>query len=194
MLLLENRFCLVTGAARGAGECIARAITAHGASVIVVDIDCEHGKQVAESLPNASFIRLDVTDTADWTQAIEHCQRRYGGVDVLVNNAAVLALASVENTRTDDMRRLFEVNVLGAFLGIQAVAPLMKANGRGAIVNIGSVDSLQGLNGASAYCTSKWALRGLTKATALELGRHGIRVNLACPSSGNPEMFSPWAK
>lgn len=194
MQMLEDRVCLVTGAARGAGECIARHFANQGAHTILCDIDEERGKQVTGSLDNASFIKLDVTLQQDWQRAIDHCQKTHGRVDVLVNNAAVLCLASVENTRMEDMQRLFEVNALGAFLGIQAVTPMMKANGRGSIINIGSVDSLQGLNGASAYCASKWALRGLTKATALELGRYGIRVNLACPSSGNPEMFAPWAE
>lgn len=193
MKLLENRVCLVTGAARGAGECIARTFSTHGATVLLCDVNETGGEQVAADLPNAEFVRLDVTLDNDWARVMEHCQRNYGGLDVLVNNAATLFLGAIEHTRSTDMRRLFEVNALGPFLGIQAAAPLMKAHGHGSIVNVGSVDSLQGLNGASAYCSSKWALRGLTKATALELGRYGIRVNLACPSSGNPEMFAPWA-
>jgi 3alpha(or 20beta)-hydroxysteroid dehydrogenase len=87
---------------------------------------------------------------------------------------------------------VFDVNTAGAYAGIAAVVPHMRAGGGGSIVNIASIDALQAMNGLSAYATSKWAMRGLTKAAAVELGRDGIRVNAVCPAGGNPAMYAPW--
>ena len=116
-----------------------------------------------------------------------------GQLDVLVNNAAVLHLGTIEQTSEDVLRRLLEVNTIGPYLGIRAVLPAMRRQGRGSIVNVGSIDSLIGMNGISSYCASKWGLRGLAKSAALELGRDGIRVNSVCPAGGNVEMYGPWA-
>ena len=113
---------------------------------------------------------------------------------MLVNNAAILHLGSIEATGLDTFRRVFDVNAAGAYAGIAAVVPAMRANGGGSIVNIASIDGLQAMNGLSAYATSKWAMRGLTKAAAVELGRDGIRVNAVCPAGGNPAMYGPWAE
>ena len=109
---------------------------------------------------------------------------------VLVNNAAVVHLASVEETTPEIFTRLFQVNQLGPLLGIRALAEPMKAAGGGSIVNISSVDGLQGRNGVSAYSSTKWGVRGLTRAAAIELERFGIRVNTVCPSAGSDEMFA----
>jgi 3alpha(or 20beta)-hydroxysteroid dehydrogenase len=109
-----------------------------------------------------------------------------------VNNAAVLHIGTLENTPPEAFRRLFEVNTLGPYLGTRAVLPTMKAQAAGSIVHISSIDGLVGMNGVTAYASSKWGLRGLAKASAMELGRSGIRVNTICPASGNAEMFDPW--
>ena len=174
----EGKIVLVTGAARGTGAVVAEKFAAEGAKVVATDV--RDGPDIE---------RLDVTSEADWARVVGGLDR----VDVLVNNAAILHLGNIEKTPPDVFRRVLEVNCLGPFLGIRAVAPVMRAHGGGAIVNVGSIDSMTGMNGVSAYGTSKWGVRGLTKCVAMELGRDGIRVNTVCPAGGNPEMFADWA-
>ncbi len=192
--LLQDRVCLVTGGARGGGEAIARTLAAQGARVLIGDINDVDGERVAAEAPGLVYQHLDVTSEDNWEQAVATCMQRWQRLDVLVNCAAVLHLGSIENTSAEDFRRLCEVNALGPFLGIRAVLPVMKAAGGGAIVNIGSVDGLHGQNGLSAYGASKWALRGLSRSAAMELGRSNIRVNQVCPSDGSAEMFADWAE
>ena len=142
---------------------------------------------------SAYFQRLDVTKEVSWDEAVAKLLEVHGRIDVLVNNAAILHMGNLEHTTTDDFRRLFEVNALGAFAGIRAVVGPMRAGGGGSIINLASVAALAGLNGNSAYTASKFAMRGMTKSVALELGRDNIRVNTVCPAGGNPAMFAPWA-
>ena len=190
---LNNKVALVTGAARGSGAAIAAKFIAEGARVILCDVNDDAGQEVAQRLGSAArYASLDITNEEHWQSVVEQTLQDHARIDVLVNNAAVLHLGAITNTSAETYKKVFEVNTLGAYLGMRAVIKTMQKQGSGSIVNIGSVDSLSGLNGASAYCSSKWALRGLTKSAALELGRDGIRVNLVCPASGNPEMFSPW--
>jgi 3alpha(or 20beta)-hydroxysteroid dehydrogenase len=117
---------------------------------------------------------------------------REGRIDVLVNNAAVLHMAAIEDTELADYDRVVRVNQVGTFLGIKAVAPVMKRAGRGSIVNVASIDGMSAKNGIVAYAASKWAVRGMTRVAALELGRPGIRVNAVCPEAGNAEMMRPY--
>jgi len=140
----------------------------------------------------ATYVSHDVTQADQWQRVVEVALEQSGRVDVLVNNAAVLHLGTIANTSGDVLRRLFEVNTLGPYLGIRAVLEPMRQQGAGSIVNVGSVDGLIGMNGITSYCTSKWGLRGLGKSAALELGRDGIRVNSVCPAGGNVEMYGPW--
>jgi 3alpha(or 20beta)-hydroxysteroid dehydrogenase len=192
-MLLEGKVAIVTGAARGTGEAIARRFVAEGASVAIADVRVEKGAAVAESLGDAaSFHELDVTDADGWARVVADLMAAHGRIDVLVNNAAILHLGPIETTDLDTFRHVFDVNTAGAYAGIAAVVSHMRAGGGGSIVNIASIDALQAMNGLSAYATSKWAMRGLTKAAAVELGRDGIRVNAVCPAGGNPAMYAPW--
>jgi 3alpha(or 20beta)-hydroxysteroid dehydrogenase len=194
-VLLEDKVVIVTGAARGAGAAMARLFAAEGARVVATDVLDDRGEQVAaDGGDRIRYHHLDVTDEDDWATVVAGTLAAHGRVDALVNNAAILHVGGLDSTSLDDFRRLYDVNTVGAAAGIKAVAGPMRDAGAGSIVNISSIDGMIGMNGVSAYAASKWALRGLTKAAAQELGRHGIRVNAVCPANGNPEMFAPWAE
>ena len=150
---LEGKVAIVTGAAQGTGEAIARRFVAEGAQVVLTDVRVEQGNAVARELgANASFIELDVGNEAHWTRAIAHAEQLYGGVDILINNAAVLVMAPLEATTLSDYERVVRVNQIGPFLGLKAVVPIMKRRGGGSIVNIGSTDGVfPGDQGLIAY-------------------------------------------
>ena len=190
---LEGKVAIVTGAARGTGAAVAERFCQLGARVVLGDVRDEMGEATAERLGgSASYRRCDVTSSDQWGDLVKATCGEHGRIDVLVNNAAVLHQGPIENTSEDDFRKLLEVNTLGPFLGIRAVIPAMREQRAGSIVNVGSIDSLAAMNGLTAYCASKFGLRGLSKAAALEVGRDGIRVNTVCPAGGNPEMYEPW--
>ncbi len=190
---LQGKVALVTGAARGAGAEIARRFAREGAQVVLGDVLDDLGGAVADEIGDAArYLHLDVTSRDDWQRALALAHDCFGPVGVLVNNAAVLDVSSIAETRYEDLRRIVEVNQIGPFLGIQAVLPDMRSRGGGSIVNVASIDAIEGSNGVAAYTSSKWGLRGLTKAAAVELGRLGIRVNNVCPGFGSREMVEPF--
>ncbi|MEE3328509.1 MAG: SDR family oxidoreductase [Myxococcota bacterium] len=190
---LSQKVAIVTGGARGTGAAIAKALARHGTRVLIGDIRDEDGTALVDEIgSSAGFVHHDVSVESDWSAIVDQAIEAHGRLDILVNNAAVLHLGRLDKTPVETLRRLLEVNTIGPYLGIQAVLPAMRSQQSGSIVNVGSLDSLMGMNGITAYCTSKWALRGLSKAAALEMGREGIRINTVCPAGGNPEMYEPW--
>jgi 3alpha(or 20beta)-hydroxysteroid dehydrogenase len=191
--MLDGKVALVTGAARGTGEVTARCFVEEGAKVVLADIRDDLGQGVARELGEvAHYVHLDVTSETDWQRAVEATTERFGFLNVLVNNAGILLLAAIPDTELAEFERVVRVNQIGTFLGIKAVVEKMKEVGAGAIVNISSVDGLSAKNGLIAYASSKWAVRGMTRVAALELGKFGIRVNAVCPEAGSPEMIAPY--
>jgi 3alpha(or 20beta)-hydroxysteroid dehydrogenase len=190
---MDGKVAIVTGSARGTGEATARLFAREGARVVVADILEEPAQLVAKEIGGAAvFERLDVTSEDDWRRVVEATVAREGRVDALVNNAAVLHMAAIEDTELATYERVVRVNQVGTFLGIRAVAPVMRQAGRGSIVNVASIDGMSAKNGLIAYSASKWAVRGMTRVAALELGRFGIRVNAVCPEAGNADMMRPY--
>jgi 3alpha(or 20beta)-hydroxysteroid dehydrogenase len=190
---LDGKVAIITGASRGTGEATARLFVAEGARVLLGDVLDEPGARVAKSLGDAArFAHLDVRSEEDWLRAVRSVEDVFGGLDVLVNNAGVLHIGALEDTSVADFERVVRVNQLGTFLGMRSVIDPMRRAGRGSIVNISSIDGLSAKNGVLAYASTKWAVRGMTRVAALELGRFGIRVNAVCPEAGSSDMIRPY--
>jgi 3(or 17)beta-hydroxysteroid dehydrogenase len=180
---LAGKCCFITGAASGLGKAMATAFAAEGAQVAVADRDEAAGRAVAASLGNGFFVALDVTDETQWTVALGAAVRAMGRLDVLVNNAGVVASGSIEQTTLEQWRFVNSVNVEGTFLGCKHGIPHLRASGGGAIINISSVAGITAAPMMAAYSASKGAVRALTKTVAIELARKGdqIRCNSIHP-------------
>ena len=179
---LAGKVALISGAARGMGASHAREMVAHGARVVCGDILDAEGELVAEELGDAArYVHLDVTRPEDWDRAVSVAVAEFGRLDVLVNNAGILNIGTVEDYPLSEWQRILDINLTGVFLGIRAVTPAMKSGGGGSIINISSIEGMAGTVGCHGYTASKFAVRGLTKSTALELGAFGIRVNSVHP-------------
>jgi len=179
---LDGKVALVTGGARGMGEAHVRLFVAEGAKVVFGDVLDAEGKAVAEELgDDCLYVHHDVTDEDGWTAAVEAAVTRFGGLNVLVNNAGILRFGFIADTSLAEFRRVLEVNLVSQWLGIRAVIEPLRAAGGGSIVNVSSIEGFIGAAGMSAYSASKFGIRGLTKAAARELGQHGIRVNSIHP-------------
>lgn len=184
---LEGKVALVTGAARGIGAAVAELFASEGARVMLADVREELGLEHASKLSGSEFVRHDVTDEASWQRTVATTLDRFGQLDVLVNNAGIYQTAPIEETSVDLFVRTFQVNQLGVFLGIRSVIPAMKERG-GSIVNLSSTSGFTGNENSMAYGGTKWAVRGMTKIAAVELGRHGIRVNSVHPGLTDTPM------
>jgi 3alpha(or 20beta)-hydroxysteroid dehydrogenase len=179
---LDGKVALITGGARGMGKSHARHFVAEGARVVLGDVLDERGAQVAASLGGSGrYVHHDVTSEADWAAAVTAALDAFGRLDVLVNNAGVLRFAPITDMPLADFRQVLEVNAVGCWLGMKAVIGPMTAAGGGSIINISSIEGFTGAAGLSAYSASKFAVRGMTKAAASELGHLGIRVNSVHP-------------
>ncbi|GGR49749.1 3alpha(or 20beta)-hydroxysteroid dehydrogenase [Nocardioides luteus] len=179
----SNQTVLVTGGAGGQGASHVRAFHAEGANVLIGERAADRGAALADELgPRARLTELDVTDEESWAAAIRTAEETFGGLNVLVNNAGIQnPPALIEHTDQATWSRILDVNLTGAFLGTKAAAPALRRAGGGSIVNIASTMGLGGTAHYAPYVASKWAVRGLTRTAALELGRDGVRVNTIHP-------------
>ena len=181
---LDGKTTLITGAARGQGAAAARRFVAEGARVIIADINDDAGKALADELGAAADYRhLDVGSEDEWAQVTGELDR----LDVLVNNAGVLHFSPLHKTTLADYERVIRINQIGTFLGMRSAVPLMKEHG-GSIVNVSSVEGLAAMPLLVAYSASKFAIRGMTKVAAVELGRKNIRVNSVHPGAIDTDM------
>ena len=183
---LAGKRAIVTGAAQGQGAAIARAFVEEGAQVVIADVAEEAGQALADELSaahpdSAYFRRHDVSDEASWQSLVGEANERFGPVNVLVNNAGILRFGEVEKMEVEEFELLFRVNQLGCFLGMKSVVRTMRKNGGGSIVNASSIEGLAGMAFCTAYAATKFAIRGMTKSAAMELGPKGIRVNSVHP-------------
>jgi len=177
---LSRKIVIVTGGSQGQGAAEARLFAEAGAKVVIADVADESGQTVAAEI-GASYCHADVSNASDWRDLMMKVVDAHGQLHVLVNNAAVHWTRSIEEETVEDFDRLIGVNLRGTFLGIKAAIAPMRASGGGSIINIASIAGIRGLSLHGSYGASKWAIRGLTKTAATELGPSGIRVNVVLP-------------
>ena len=187
---LDGKVALITGAARGQGEAEARCFVREGACVVLGDVLVPEVDAVAADLgTSAAALRLDVTSDDDWARTVALATERFGGLDVLVNNAAIHWVRPIVDESAADITRMLAVNLVGPFLGIRSAIDPLRARGGGSIVNVSSTAGLEGIYGHGAYGASKWGLRGLTKTAAIELGPLGIRGYSVHPGPIRTDML-----
>ena len=188
---LKGHVVLVTGAARGMGAEHVRQLVGLGARVIATDVLDDEGQALVAGLGDgAVYQHHDVTVEADWVAAVAKAEACFGPIKHLVNNAGIVTFGAIESTSPAEFRRTIDVNLTGCWLGMHVAVPSIRRAGGGSIVNIASTAGLQGYANLGAYVASKWGLRGLTKAAALELGPLGIRVNSIHPGPIRTPMIA----
>ena len=177
---LKDKVAIITGAAQGMGAAHAKLFVDEGAKVVITDLNEEKGQAlVAELGENARFIKQNVASEEDWLAVVAKTEEAFGPINILVNNAGITMAKSLMETTLEDYRRIVEINQVSVFLGMKAVVPSMQKGAGGSIINISSMNGL--VAGAVGYTDTKFAVRGLTKAAAMECANFGIRVNSVHP-------------
>ncbi len=193
MATLAGKVAIVTGAAQGIGRGIAQALAQAGAAVMLADVNADAGTATAAELAaqggESRYRHADVTQEADVRALVDATVAHYGRLDIIVNNAGIVAVQTVEESSVDDWDQVMAVNVRSIFLTTKYALPFLRAAGGGAILNIASVSSFVGQQGTPAYCASKGAVLMLTKALALDYGRERVRVNCLCPGITDTPML-----
>lgn len=179
---VEGKVALISGGARGMGAEDARLLVSEGAQVVIGDVRDEEGKALADEIGDAArYVHLDVTQLDQWEAAVATAVGQFGKLDVLVNNAGIVAAGPLREFRMDKWQQVIDVNLTGTFLGMRSVVDPMTAAGGGSIINISSIEGIRGAPMVHPYVASKWAVRGITKSAALELAPVNIRVNSVHP-------------
>lgn len=188
---LAGKIAFITGGASGMGEAMAIRFANEGAQVVIGDLDVGRGEALAGRLGDAGrFVRLDVRYEESWKAAVADAENHFGGpIGVLVNNAGVLREASVEETTMEEFRFVIDVMQVGVYLGMRYAAPSLRRGGGGSIINVSSTAGIVGYAGIFAYTAAKWAVRGMTKAAALDLAPDKIRVNSIHPGDTETPMI-----
>ncbi|MBD0290540.1 MAG: SDR family oxidoreductase [Thermoleophilia bacterium] len=195
---LKDRVALVTGAAKGLGAAITDVLALDGADIVLAGRDREaleaHAAYLDGEHPErrSAVVACDVTREDETRTLVEHAVERFGGLDILVNTAGVIGPIETpaHDVAVEDFRRVLDVNVVGTFLPCKAAIPHLIERGGGRIVNIAGTSGLRGYRNRVSYSSSKWAVRGLTRTLALELGPHGITVNTVCPNVTHGERMT----
>ena len=189
---LNNKVAIITGAARGIGKAISEKLHEEGATIVLTDILDKEVSQTAKTISEETLsFKHDVSLERDWLSISEEVIRKYGKIDILVNNAGRLLFKSFLETTEEEFRQVHDVNVIGVFLGMKTIAKFMVEKKSGSIINIASSSGIEGSNGLLAYTGSKFAIRGMSKVAALELGPLGVRVNSVYPAGMNTIMGNP---
>lgn len=188
---LAGKVAVISGGSRGMGLSHTRAFLDQGASVVAFDLNEDAGQSLVEEYgaDRIVFLHGDVRTARDWSRVVQAGVEQFGAINVLVNNAGISPLQRLESVTEADYRRVIDINQVGTFLGMQAVIPAMRESGGGSIVNIASTAAIVGFADIFPYVASKWAVRGMTKAAALELVDYGIRVNAVCPGDTDTPMI-----
>jgi 3alpha(or 20beta)-hydroxysteroid dehydrogenase len=186
---LNGKVALITGGARGQGAAEGHLFAAEGATVYLTDVLAEEGEKTAAEA-GATFIEHDVSSPESWAAVVQQVVQDHHRLDVLVNNAGILEWKNLADTSFEIWQRVVAINQTGVFLGMQAAAPQMNKQKAGSIINVSSIAGLRGAAPCFAYGATKWAVRGMTKSAAHELGPHGIRVNSIHPGIIDTPMMA----